>query len=670
VNIRHWPEQRRFRWMAAVVLLGIAGLISWAAIGDVPVLQDRHRPIVPRYLDAADSRVAAALAQSRTVNDLLGQIASTVEAEIPASSQLWTTPAEFNSDAAARLWQQHRAAQFISFPPYVVPENPDWSEDPYHNLSWQTLYQSLSWLQGPARLYVTTGDSQYQEEVRRYLLDWISNTPSHDAPSVRSWYDGSVAYRTDVIVRLFGPVLAGALEPSEVGVVLRSLEEHGQLLDGYLSQPGFRGHNHNLFHALSLYNLSIAFPELRNATRWRADARARISSLLPEMVDPSEGVSLEQAAGYHFLALGLFASADAYLRRHGDGLAADELVVLDRMTSFGAMLLTPTMQTPALGDTAYGSSGARQLLEDLKDRGISSPIAAFILSQGRAGARPPEAAFFPRAGYAIVRPTYSAGSAWARDLQLIVDTSSRLKPHGHNDAMSVILSAQGGPLLIDSGGPYRYGDPARQAFVGSLAHNMVVVGDGSAGQGPVEHLVEEDQATYAVVAGTVAIGGKALDRRVVLLLKPDTLVIVDLLHAVDGKVHPYQLLYHLPPGSSVIHDALGGVVTASPAAMGFQVATEGPGSLAIKEGQDDPLLGWVTHGVSGIKEPAPVLEFQQDAERAWFVTTIQPAAAGAASTPFLEVKELSGGALRLTLTADAQTTVVDVDPDGRIHLPS
>lgn len=586
---------------------------------------------------------------------------------MPAKSDLWTShSAVYDTDAAARLWEDGRQVQFLSYAPYRMPSHPTWSEDPHQNLSWQTLYQSLTWLQAPARAYLTTGDSRYQDEVRDYLLSWIAATPKDHPPSPRSWYDGAVGYRTDVIVELFTPVLSGVLTPAEAEKVLALLEYQGQLLDGYLAQPRFVGHNHALFHALSLYNLAVAFPELGHASTWRTDARARISSLLPEMVDTGEGVSLEQAAHYHYLALRLFWEADTYLRNYNDGLSQGELAILGKMTAFGALLLTPTMDVPAIGDTGYGQAADTSLFDQLAADGITSPTAEFILSRGARGSRPPDASFFPTAGYAIIRPQYSVPAQWANDLQLIVDTTTKSKAHGHDDAMNVLLHARGAGLLIDSGGPYKYGDPGRAAFVGATAHNTVV-NDGSNGLGPVADLVETDDAQHSVIAGTFATGKGAEDRRVVVLLKPDTLIIVDLVRSTDGKAHDYQLLYHLPPASTIVSQGTAGIVTVKPAAMGFRVVTADTALLSVPKGQKNPLLGWVTHGSKGLKTPAPVLDVSQRATSTWYVSVFQPADLGAAAIPDVGVQSSHNG-LVITVQSAGIRTVLDVASDGGVTL--
>ena len=62
---------------------------------------------------------------------------------------------------------------------------------------------------------------------------------------------------------------------------------------------------------------------------------------------------------------------------------------------------------------------------------------------------------------------------------VVVTSFARSRPHGHDDVMNVLLNGDGGPLLVDSGGPYLYGDATRSAFTGVTAHNTVVPAGGS-----------------------------------------------------------------------------------------------------------------------------------------------------------------------------------------------
>jgi hypothetical protein len=166
------------------------------------------------------------------------------------------------------------------------------------------------------------------------------------------------------------------------------------------------------------------------------------------------------------------------------------------------------------------------------------------------------------------------------------------------------------------------------------------------------------------VSGTYEIGGEVRNRRTVILLKPDLVVVVDRLEAMDGEAHRYGLLYHLPPEASVDASGSAGVVTAGPAGMGFRVVSSGVGSLQVISGQEDPPIGWVTEHHRD-RLAAPVLSAEQTERSAWFVTVFAPASADAAREPSVQVTERDGST-RVVVTRDAKTVVFEVGPDGSV----
>ena len=636
------------------LIAGASIMMLVLALGAVWV-RNRVKSELPDYLERDNPVVQEAAAQALTRTDLLRELRERIADAMPGRDDLWVTQTSFQSDAATTSWERGREITLSTFAPWHVPEAPTWAEDPYRNITWQFYYQSLGWLWAPGRACLDGTDAACRE-VADYVLGWIRSSPPFDPPSVRSWYDHAVAYRTDAIVSLYADVLAPNLSPAEFGTLMRSLELHGRTLDGFLHDPAFTGHNHNLFHALSLYNLAVAFPELRGSATWKSDARARIASLLPEMVQTDEGVSLEEAFAYHYLALRLFAGANRYLERHGDGLSSSELSVLDGMTEFGALILSPAGEMPAVGDTPYGSTSGESLLKTAAGLGITSAIARYVLSKGANGSKPRSANFYPAAGYAVIRPEYTAGPGWSKDLQLIVDTSTRRRVHGHADAMNVILSAEGGPLLVDSGGPYLYGNAAHAAFVAPSAHNVVVDLDAADAQAVVTGLTETDDRFASVVGGTVGLGDAAQDHRTIILVKPALLVIADRITALDGQAHRYGLLYHLPPGADVRATGPGGNVTAGPAGMGYRILSSCPMTSDVVSGQAHPLLGWVTRSYGG-KDPAPVLRFEQTCTDGWFVTVMAPAAAGSAHVPDVKVRPDASGRMTIDVASPILTHI-------------
>ena len=547
-----------------------------------------------------------------------------------------------DTEEALELWLEGRLIALPGGPDWSVPTRPDWSEDPYQNISWMAGYQSLGWLAALARGY-RQGDAALGEELGRYVLSWIENNTTDDPPSVRSWYDGAVHRRTNTIVAVMD-VLLDVLDDEDLETVLISLHEHGARLNSYLTHERFYGHNHNLFHSLALMNLTRSIPVLDGAAVWQEDARGRMHTLLREMVNPEDGVSTEQASTYHVLAMDLFASARRYLAGVGDDLRSEDLSLLGEMTRFGALLPDPAGTLPAIGDSPFGSTDARAMavLQEYADLGLASPESLFVLSRGEIGRRPADAVFFEGEGYGIFRTSYGDDGAWADDLHMVVDMGPSARVHGHHDAMNVLLAWGGEQMLVDSGGPYQYGVPERDAFTGASAHNTVVVDAADEVSGNVAIDRKLNRAGYAFITGVHETSEAVQHRRTVLLVKPELVLVFDELISMDGARHRYDLLYHLPPDAAV--QALGStvVLTKGSVAMGLAVAAGEDVSLAIREGETDPLFGWVATG-NAKREPAPVLDFGQEGATAWYVTAIVPATATDAFPPDLTAERTSNG---------------------------
>lgn len=451
--------------------------------------------------------------------------------------------------------------------------------------------------------------------VSRLVVDWIRDNPASDPPSVRSWYDHSVAWRTDAIVSLMLPLLADALSVDELGVVLASLHAHGERLMSYLSDERFVGHNHNLFHALSLFNLAIALPELEGSSVWRVVARERVSSLLGEMVHVEEGVSAEQASAYHYLALRLFRDANDYLHAHGDGFGEAERRILRRMVRFGALLSSPHGSLPAIGDTAFDSVAPTDELRRYLDE-YHDPVAEYVLTRGDSGTRPPDAVFYEEAGYAVIRPSYGDIGPWDDDLQVVVDMGPAAYSHGHHDAMNILLSAYGRSLIVDSGGPYAYGVDERRYFLSSGAHNVVVVDDTHVREQDARISRTADNARYSLVEGVFEPVPGVEHRRTVAVLKPQLVVILDHLTTEAGR-HTYELVYHLPPSAAV--EVIG---------RSGALISDGPAGLAlVARGSEAPAAEFADAYVTTAhreRTPASVLSFPQEAADAWYLTVLAP----------------------------------------------
>lgn len=657
-------------WIVAGAALLAAGVGFWALVGDVPFLANPFRTVpLPAYLDSSAPAVAKASRDASSQREVITRLASELSVRAIDRALLWKSLDQFERDGAVGAWTDGRFIEFANAGPWAVPDDPDWTENPFDNVTWLSYYHSLAWLQAPGRLYRERQEVARRDEVAGYLLDWIEQNPLQQPASIRSWYDHTVAWRTDAIVNLFEPVLLDALDAQGLDTVLDFLWHHGELLNRYLSDARFTGNNHNLFHALALYNLAVAFPEFRHAARWKEAAHARIGPLLNEMVD-EDGVSTEQAAGYHFLALGMFAAADDWFNAQGDPLPTDVALSLRGMADYAALLPWPDGTLPPYGDTRYGARSNQGLLEQLDARGAGSPQLRFVLTQGEQGLRPADLNIYPESGYAILRPSYGEAGAWTDDLHVLFDLGAWRRVHGHEDALNVLVWGAGSPLLVEGGGPYVYRDLDRRGFMSAQAHNTVIVDERGYDADDLEPvdgrlLGSGDSTGVSFVDAVHQQWGSVSHRRTVIVLKPSLLIVVDRLTSHDGVSHDYDLIWHLAPGADATFSQTGttswkgAVATSAAATIGLSVAASGPLTHDVVEGQQDPPLGWVATGILQ-REAAPVLRYRAQGGDSWFVTAIALPAGGERVPPPTIAAAIDGGDLALGIETDGGRWNVDL----------
>ena len=629
----------RSRTPRSLLLAGGVGvsLVLVAVAFGVRVSDEPMR--APSFLDPANPDVQAA---TRLRARFWEELAVLLRRSQVPDEQLWRTQGRFADPEMVAGWEAGRQVRFLSYPAWTVPADPTWTEDPFHSRAWVRTYQSLAWLRAPSAAFRETGDPRYAEEVRNYILDWIADNPRKGPATSAAWGDHATAYRTDLLVELFDPIAASGATPEEIETLLASLHLHGTALRGFLADPRFRGTNHGVYHAMSLYSLTNAFPELDAAAEWRAAARASVTELLTQLVEPDDGISTEQSASYHFLALSLFARVNAYLAQFSDGLTADELGVIRRMVEFGALLVQPDGTLPAVGDTNYGQQAPLALLKSLRQQGFTTPIADWILSDGEAGHAPPPMDLYPASGYALMRERGQAGRA----ARLLFDFGAFRRVHGHVDPLNVILADDSGPILVDSGGPFGYGDPGRNAFIAARAHNLILVdGRAPAAGTPVLGPVVDSPALSSVEARLRLIGGVEHRRTVIWARQAGAVIVIDRLRTPGRTPHRFELLFHVPPKARVALRTDGASLQRGDGtATRIRMLSSGRAAVDVIAGAQHPAIGWVTTG--GRKRTrAPVIRSHIRADHGWFVTSFGLHGAD----PVVQARPLSGGRLGITI---------------------
>ena len=191
--------------------------------------------------------------------------------------------------------------------------------------------------------------------------------------------------------------------------------------------------------------------------------------------------------------------------------------------------------------------------------------------------------------------------------------------HGHADALSITLSANGIPLLIDPGTyGYQEGGEWRQFLRSTAAHNTVVVDnrDQSEMQGTFLwgrkatcHLLEEylsDDFAIIVAEHDGYRNEGIVHRRTLIYDKPDCLFVIDELNGTGS--HQFEQLWHLPVDATLLPLADHTLITvAQQQAMIVPLyQDEYPLHRKVYYGQREPMQGWVSHHYGHIAS-APVL---------------------------------------------------------------
>ncbi|HET8550196.1 MAG TPA: hypothetical protein VFL57_19430, partial [Bryobacteraceae bacterium] len=121
--------------------------------------------------------------------------------------------------------------------------------------------------------------------------------------------------------------------------------------------------------------------------------------------------------------------------------------------------------------------------------------------------------------------------------------------------------------------------------------------------------------------------------------KPDFWVMLDRMTAVDGEEHTYEPLFHFDCPAKT--DGLR-VRTQNAGEANLTVLARPDAGLSVKiiEGQQDPVQGWLTNGMSAVR-PAPVAIYRARGKTTHVLYAMAPAPAGA-SDPLLALEPLDG----------------------------
>lgn len=229
--------------------------------------------------------------------------------------------------------------------------------------------------------------------------------------------------------------------------------------------------NHRTLELYSLFVFSLALPDLdKNSELLKFSIEQLHENLLTD-IQP-DGVHREQSTHYHCIVLRSFLGVMENARQFNLNLPKGFAERVEKACEFGMHIHRPDGEIPALSDSDTGSY--LDLLA-LAGKIFNRQDFLFVSTKGEKGTPPTERnVSFETGVYYIQR------SDWTTDAKYLIFDCGRLGDggHGHYDLLNVEISANGKPLIADTG-RFTYSEEGttnwRHFFKGTAAHNTVCV---------------------------------------------------------------------------------------------------------------------------------------------------------------------------------------------------
>ena len=309
-----------------------------------------------------------------------------------------------------------------------------------------------------ARAYSLTNDERYSAEFFAQLRSWAEQNPYGRGPNWTCAME--VALRAINILAAFETFRhSPQFNADFLSFFLQLLQQHGNYIRRNLEFSYIATSNHYLSDVVGLLWLGVMLPELRSAREWRDFG---LDQMLREMDKQvlEDGADFEASTGYHRFVTELLLYSFMLCKANNVQIQERYWSKLQQMLSYIRAYLRPDGFAPLIGDT---------------DNGRVLPVGhrraddhAYLLPAGTADT---VSQAFPDAGTYIMRDG---------DLYLCFNASDAgingRGSHGHNDALSIEVSAGGRAFIVDPG-TYVYSADLhkRHAFRSTAYHSTVQI---------------------------------------------------------------------------------------------------------------------------------------------------------------------------------------------------
>ena len=396
----------------------------------------------------------------------------------------------------------------------------DWHRDPLSHSTWPLDYYAdinlrrgdgsdvrFVWEQNRlghfltlARAYAVTSEPRYSDEFFNQVESWYAANPLGLGVNWNCAME--VALRAMNLLGAFTVFRrAPEFDEQKLSRLLTLFDQHGRFIHSHLEFSHIATSNHYLSDVVGLLWLGVMLPELEQAETWRTFGLSEMLSEMDKQV-LDDGADFESSTGYHRFVLELFLYSFLLCRANEIEIDARHWDTLHRMLRYVSAYLRPDGQAPLIGDSdggqvfplrhhrgddhAYLLTLGAALFDDshLKlqtssedSRGTATPELLWMLGPAAVDAYArlnsettgSVSEAFPSAGTYVLRD---------RDLYLLFNASGAgingRGSHGHNDALSIELSACGRPFIVDPGTYVYTADSSQRHLFRSTAYHSTL----------------------------------------------------------------------------------------------------------------------------------------------------------------------------------------------------
>lgn len=395
--------------------------------------------------------------------------------------------------------------------------------------------------------YASTHDERYSAEFFRQLRSWARQNPYAHGPNWTCAME--VALRAMNLLAAFECFRHSSQLHSEfLTFFLKLLQQHGNYIRRNLEFSYIATSNHYLSDVVGLLWLGLLLPELRDAEAWREFGLHQTLLEMDKQV-LADGADFEASTGYHRFVTELFLYSFMLCRANQIEIEERHWSRLQQMLSYIRAYLRPDGFAPLIGDTDSG-----QVLPVVRRRADDH---AYLLNILKSETQHVASQAFPHAGTYIMRKD---------DLYLCFNASDAgingRGSHGHNDVLSIEVSAGGRAFIVDPGTYVYSADLAKRHEFRSTAYHSTVQIDGLEqntirvdtpfviGNEAKPRVLEWQTSDDFDKVVAEHHGYPVVHRRTVTFDKRERVWVIDDEFFGDGE-HVYEARFHFAPGLDV-----------------------------------------------------------------------------------------------------------------------